>query len=137
MDTRQFKYATDIAERYYRMGEISKQDWWLIEGGFHDIFGGNIQEGKRFLDTLEPENKDLAYQILKAVGFDFHEKPTWACKVASRTNGIPWIWRGKIAVILDCEEIDEESEMYTYHLQMEHNGRIYQTWVNSEDVEII
>lgn len=136
METRQFKYATEIAERYYRNGKITKQDWWLIEGGYHDIFGGNIREGKNFIDSLEPDIASLAYKILETVGFDIAKEKSWTCKVAKNTTGIPWIWRGREAIILDCEEIDEEAEMYTYHLEMEYNGRIYRTWINSEDVEI-
>jgi hypothetical protein len=57
-------------------------------------------------------------------------------KISGTTDGIPWLFRGQTVGILDCEEIDEENEKYTYWVEMVYNGRKFRTWINSEDIEV-
>jgi hypothetical protein len=132
VNLKQLETGTKLVENLHKKGILTQMEYWEIEGAFHDISLGKIH----FFDTLQGKAKRVAKEILETIGVWKKEKPEWTCTINSKTTGIPWIWRGREAKILDCEEIDEEAEMYTYHLEMEYNGRIYRTWINSEDVEI-
>jgi hypothetical protein len=137
MNAKQLNTAITILIKLHEEKRISKMDYWNLEGAFIDIYNGEVKSGRKYIQSMETLPREKGFDILKTIGYDFpQEKPEWTCIVSKRTTGIPWIWRGQEAKILDCEEINEEAEMYTYHLEMEYNGRIYQTWINSEDVEI-
>jgi hypothetical protein len=120
------------------LGELLKKQWIGQEDyeDIHEVFIRMAFECDQagaldFLNRLETHPRDKGYEILETTG----AWKRWDAKVENNP-GIPWLFRGREVKILDCFEIDEEEEKYTYLVKLEHNGRELTTYINSEDLEI-
>lgn len=57
--------------------------------------------------------------------------------IIKNNPGVPHLFKGHKILILDCIEINEEEEIYMYFCRLDYHGQIFETYINSEDLEII
>jgi hypothetical protein len=62
-------------------------------------------------------------------------KLVWGATIEDNPE-IGWLYRNQKVLILDCIEIDEETEQYRYLCELDYHGEKYRAWIDCQYVDL-